>query len=420
MSQPSDAISAIADDPKAVFLGTMARELHQAGIATDTLEETLSDIASAIGLTTQIFALPTQITLAVGPNWNQKLVLMRLDPGRVNLRKLSLLNAIYDELRAGKVDYREASVLVSNIDRRWPGRNVLWEIPALALLAVGVAILLGAGPREIIVAGCIGLFTGMVSAVAERVPIVARLFEVIAAFAGALIVAGFSKFFGPTNIYISIVAGVVVLLPGYSLTLALHELANGDLVAGVARLGRVLSVLLALGCGALLGFAVIGPTLLRTGDVTPHPVPSHLWILASILMAIGISIDLDSRARDFVWVFAAGFVALLTAHLIGGTPVHSISAFISAFICGIVANLGARILRLPQAIMLVPAVLVLVPGSLSYESVLFAFQHNISSALTFATNAAFAAVQLVAGLLLSQLVFPAKALQVRPGIGRMR
>ncbi|HTU68826.1 MAG TPA: threonine/serine exporter family protein [Candidatus Baltobacteraceae bacterium] len=390
----------------------MARELHQAGVATDTLEETLGDIASAIGLTTQIFALPTQITIAFGPSWNQKIVLMRLPPGRVNLRKLSLLNGIYDELRAGKIDYREASVAVQNIDRRWPGRNSAWEIPALTLLAVGVAILLGGGTREMIVAGCIGFATGIISAVAERVPIVARLFEAIAAFVATLIVAAFSNYFGPTNIFISIVAGVVVLLPGYSLTLALHELANSDLVSGMARLGRVLSVLLELGCGAFLGFAVIGPSLLKTGDVTPHAVPTHLWIIAAILMTVGISIDLDSRPRDFIWVFASCFVALLTSHLLGGTPVHEISAFISAFLCGIVANAGARVLRLPQPLMLVPALLVLVPGSLSYESVLFAFQHNISSALTFAVNASFAAVQLVAGLLLSQLVFPAKALQV--------
>jgi uncharacterized membrane protein YjjP (DUF1212 family) len=413
--QQSAAISAIADDPKAVFVATMARELHRAGVATDALEETLTDIASTIGLTMQVFALPTQITIAVGPNWNQKLVMLRLPPGRVNLRRLAVLNTIYDDLRAGRIDYREASVAVNDVDRRWPGRNAAWEIPALTLLAVGVAILLGGGARELTVAGCIGFFTGIVSAVAERVPIVARLFEAIAAFAATLIVAAFSRIFGPTNIFISIVAGVVVLLPGYSLTLALHELANGDLVAGMARLGRVLSVLLELGCGAFLGFAVIGPALLRTGDVTPHAVPSHLWILAALLMAVGISIDLDSRARDFVWVFAACFVALLTSHLLGGTQVHSISAFISAFLCGLVANAGARVLRLPQALMLVPALLVLVPGSLSYESVLFAFQHNISSAFTFASNATFAAVQLVAGLLLSQLVFPAKALQVARG-----
>ncbi len=413
--QQAAAISAIADDPKAVFVATMARELHRAGVATDALEETLTDIAATIGLTMQVFALPTQITIAVGPNWNQKLAMLRLPPGRVNLRRLAVLNGIYDDLRAGRIDYREASVAVSNVDRRWPGRNAAWEIPALTLLAVGVAILLGGGARELIVAGCIGFFTGIVSAVAERVPIVARLFEAIAAFAATLIVAAFSRIFGPTNIFISIVAGVVVLLPGYSLTLALHELANGDLVAGMARLGRVLSVLLELGCGAFLGFAVIGPSLLQTGDVTPHAVPGHLWILASVLMAVGISIDLDSRARDFVWVFAACFVALLTSHLLGGTQVHSISAFISAFLCGIVANVGARVLRLPQPLMLVPALLVLVPGSLSYESVLFAFQHNISSAFTFASNATFAAIQLVAGLLLSQLVFPAKTLQVHRG-----
>jgi uncharacterized membrane protein YjjP (DUF1212 family) len=409
----------IADDPKAVFLGTMARELHRSGVATDGLEETLGEIAHTIGLSVQIFALPTQITIAVGPLWNQSIVLLRLPPGRVNLRKLSLLNSIYDKLRAGEIDYREASVQVANIDRRWPGRNVLWEIPALTLLAIGVAILLGGGARELTVAGCIGFFTGIVSAIAERVPIVARLFEAIAAFGGTLIVAGFSKIFGPTNIFISIVAGVVVLLPGYSLTLALHELANSNLVAGVARLGRVLSVLLELGCGAFLGFAVIGPSLLRTGDVMPHAVAGRWWVLAAVLMTAGISIDLDTPLRDVVWVFASSFVALLTSHLLGGTPVHTISAFLSAFFCGIVANVGARVLRIPQALMLVPALLVLVPGSLSYESVLFAFQHNISSAVTFGINATFAAVQLVAGLLLSQLVVPAKALQVQ-GAGRAR
>jgi uncharacterized membrane protein YjjB (DUF3815 family) len=137
-------------------------------------------------------------------------------------------------------------------------------------------------------------------------------------------------------------------------------------------------------------------------------------------MATGMSIDLDARVRDFVWVFAASFVALLTSHVLGLTPVHSVSAFAAAFICGIVANLGARFLRIPQAVMLVPALLVLVPGSLSYESVLFAFQQNISTALTFAANAATASIELVAGLLLSQLLFPTTALRVHAGIGRLR
>jgi uncharacterized membrane protein YjjP (DUF1212 family) len=384
----------------------MGRELHRAGIATDAIEETLTDIATSIGLEAQVFALPTYITIAIGPNWHQRTIMMRLEPGRVSLRKIALINEIYDALRTERI-------------ARWPGLPAWLEIPALAFIAVGVAMILGGGIRELVVSALIGIATGILSTISAKNAIVARLFGVAAAFLATLIVAAFTKFVGPTNIYISIIAGIVVLLPGYSLTLALHELANDFLVAGVARLGRVFSVLLALGCGAFLGLAIV-PWVLRGGNIATHPVAATWWIVASICMAIGLSIDLDARLRDVVWVFASSFVALLTTHLLGDTSAHAVAAFLAAFICGMVANTGARLLRVPQAIMLVPALIVLVPGSLSYESVLFAFQHNIDSALILAANAFVAAIQIVAGLLLSQLVLPTSTLRRKPTLVRSR
>lgn len=397
----------------------MGRELHRAGISTDAIEEVLTELARSIGLDVQVFALPTYITIAIGPDFQQRTVMMRLEPGRVNLRRIALLNEIYDALTKGHIDYAHASELVAEVDKRWPGLSTWWEVPALALIAIGVAIVLGGGRPELIVAGLIGLCTGVLSVLSERIDIVARLFDVVAAFIATVIVAAFTKFVGPVNVYVSIVAGIVVLLPGYTLTLALHELANDFLVAGVARLGKVLAVLLALGCGAFLAIAMM-PWLVSSATVQTHPVSATWWFVASICMSIGISITLDARLRDFAWVFASSFVALLCAHLLGDTSAHAVSAFISAFICGVVANVGARFLRVPQAIMLVPALIVLVPGSLSYESVLFAFQQNINTALILAANTIFAAIQLVAGLLLSQLVLPAYALRVRTGSGRTR
>lgn len=397
----------------------MGRELHRAGIATDAIEDTLTDIARSIGLEAQVFALPTYITIAIGPNWYQRTIMMRLEPGRVSLRKIALINEIYDALRTERIDYAAASAQVTEVDARWPGLPAWLEIPALAFIAVGVAMILGGGIRELIVSALIGICTGILSTVSAKNAIVARLFGVAAAFLATLIVAAFTRFVGPTNIYISIIAGIVVLLPGYSLTLALHELANDFLVAGVARLGRVFSVLLALGCGAFLGLAIV-PWVLRGGNIATHPVAATWWIVASICMAIGLSIDLDARLRDFVWVFASSFVALLTTHLLGGTSAHAVAAFLSAFICGMVANTGARFLRVPQAIMLVPALIVLVPGSLSYESVLFVFQHNIDSALILAANAFVAAIQIVAGLLLSQLVLPTSTLRRKRSLVRSR
>ena len=245
-----------------------------AGIATDAIEQTLSEIAATIGLDVQVFALPTYITIAIGPTWSQRTMMMRLEPGRVSLRKIALINELYDALRNGRIDYRKATILLGEVDAQWPGLPPWLEIPALAFIAVGVALILGGGTRELIVSGAIGICTGILSTIAARSAIVARLFAVTAAFAATLIVASFQKLVGPVNIYISIIAGIVVLLPGYSLTLALHELANDFLVAGVARLGRVFSTLLALGCGAFLGLAVV-PSVLKGESLRPIRWPGR-------------------------------------------------------------------------------------------------------------------------------------------------
>jgi uncharacterized membrane protein YjjB (DUF3815 family) len=66
-------------------------------------------------------------------------------------------------------------------------------------------------------------------------------------------------------------------------------------------------------------------------------------------------------------------------------------------------------LRIPQAVVLVPGILVLVPGSLSYESILSVFQSDIGNAIDLAVDAGVAAILIVAGTLLAQIVIPPRA-----------
>lgn len=409
------AAPAIQEDPRAVFLTQVARELHRAGVATDQLERTITATARALGLEVEVFALPTNLTIAIGPRYAQQIVMLRLQPGRVNLRKLAFLNELFDELQRGKIDMRGAIEQLKEIDAHCPPPPALRSIFALTCVAIGVAVLLGGGSAELIVAALIGGATGVLSFFTNRNAVMERLFQVTAAFVATLIVAAYTHFVAPVNLYISIVAGVVVLLPGYSLTLALNELANEDLTAGTARLGRVFMILLALGCGAFLGFAVVGGIFMSTADVRPHPVSAPYWFLAAIVLSIGLSIDLDARFRDFIWVFLSSVVALAASLYFGMLPsVHQVTPFVAALVCGLVANGGARYLRVPQPVLLVPAVHVLVPGSLSYQSVLWVVStKNYADAATLAINAVVAAILIVAGLLLSQLIVPGTPLRVR-------
>lgn len=393
----------------------LARELHRAGVASDQLERTITAISGVLGLQIEIFALPTNVTIAVGPRYAQQIVMLRMNPGRVNLRKLALLNEIFDELQNGSIDLPDAISQLRGIDERCPSPPVLMTILALASVAVGVAVLLGGGIHELIVAALIGASTGVLSFFTTRNAVMDRLFEVFAAFVATLIVAAYTHFVHPANLYISVVAGVVVLLPGYSLTLALHELANQDLIAGTARLGRVFAILLSLGCGAFLGFAVAGAGFINAADVQPHPVGPAFWVAAIALLSFGLSVDLDARFRDFAWVFLASIVALGTSYAFGRVPgAHQVAPFLASLICGLVANGGARFLRVPQPVFLVPALHVLVPGSLSYQSVLSVVsQNNYAGAAALAINALVVAVLIVAGLLLSQLIVPGAPLRLK-------
>lgn len=409
------AVAAIQNDPKAVFLTQLARELHRAGVPSDQLERTITSAADVFGLQVEIFALPTNVTLAIGPRYAQQIVMLRMEPGRVNLRKLTYLNEMFDEMQTGRMDMEAAIAHLGEIDSRCPPPPALRSIFALASVATGVAVLLGGGVNELIVAALIGGATGVLSFFTSRNAVMERLFQVIAAFVATLIVAAYTHFVAPANLYISIVAGVVVLLPGYSLTLALNELANQDLIAGTARLGRVFAILLALGCGAFLGLAVVGSAFVQAADIHPHPVGPPYWLAAVVLLSVGLSIDLDARLRDFTWVFLSSIVALGTSYYFGMLPaVHEVTPFVAALVCGLVANGGARYLRVPQPVLLVPALHVLVPGSLSYQSVLWVVStKNYTDAATLGVNAVVAAVLIVAGLLLSQLIVPGSPVRVK-------
>jgi len=88
-------------DDRTELLLALGRGLHQAGLATDALEEILHDVAIACGVALQVNVLPTSLTLAVGAGFAQRLMILRLEPGRLHLRKLALLEAVVAALRRG-------------------------------------------------------------------------------------------------------------------------------------------------------------------------------------------------------------------------------------------------------------------------------------------------------------------------------
>jgi uncharacterized membrane protein YjjB (DUF3815 family) len=251
-----------------------------------------------------------------------------------------------------------------------------------------------------------GIAIGIIAALAQRFARVDRIFEVSAAFIATVIVGLWEHYVSLISLYVVLIAGVVQLLPGYSLTTALNELANRNLVSGTARLGGVFVTLLSLTCGFALGAGLGGNAILNGPTVSPGHTSLLSTALAPILMALGIALILHARYRDVGWIVASCVATIALARFFAALGITQATPFATAFAIGVGTNVTSRYLKIPQAVVLVPALLVLVPGSLSYESLLYVFQADATDALSLAVRALLAAILIVAGFLTSQLLAP--------------
>ena len=200
-------------DDRTELLLALGRGLHQAGLPTDSLEETLRDVASSCQVALQVNALPTSLTLAVGPGFAQRVVILRLEPGRLHLRKLALLEGVVGAMRRGRAPSAAlADVAAIDIEAR-PDPPPM-TIAAYALLSCGAALLLGGATADVLVSALVGIAIGAIGAAAQRSRRVDRIFEVFAAFIATVIIGLWEHFVGPIALYVVLIAGVVQLLPG--------------------------------------------------------------------------------------------------------------------------------------------------------------------------------------------------------------
>jgi uncharacterized membrane protein YjjP (DUF1212 family) len=395
----------VPHDDATELLLALGRGLHQAGATTDSLEQTLRDVAAACGIAVQINALPTSLMLAVGSGFGQQLVILRLQPGKLHLRKLAQLEHVVARVRRGE-SAGSALADVAAIDTATRPDPPAVTVAGYVLLACGTALLLGGAGPEVAVSGLVGVAIGGLAAAGQRWLRIDRIFEVSAAFVATVIVALWERFAGPVALYVVLIAGIVQLLPGYSLTTALNELANRNLVSGTARLGGVFVTLLSLGCGFALGAGLTGNAVFNGPTVGAGHVTLPSLGVAAWSMGLGIALLLHARYHDFGWILAACAATMLLGRWLPALGITQAGPFAIAFTIGVATTLAARLIRVPQSVVLVPALLVLVPGSLSYESLLYVFQADTSDAVSLAVRALLTAILIVAGFLVSQLLAP--------------
>lgn len=406
MSSPARSDPPI-DDPAIGFILRLGRALHSAGYPAPSLEGTLVKVSARLGLFGQFFSTPTSLFAAFGVEERQRTYLSRVEPAEVNLGKLTALDQTARHVMTGALSPAAGSARVDAIVLAPPPFRMLSRTLAYGLASAAACRLLGGGWSEIGVASVAGVGIGMMALVAARMfPASGRLFELLAACLAAALANAAASFGLPVSAPVATLGGVVVLLPGFSLTIAMAELASRHLASGTARLSGAFIVFIGITFGVAVGRHLATSAFGAPPDMAPFPPPGwSLWV-ALFTIPIAFTAILRAQPRDTIWIVLASLIGY------GGSRVGAVwlgpqlGPCLGALAVGVASNLYERVLERPAIVPLVPGVLLLVPGSIGFRSLALLLEQKVVVGVDAAFTMLLTATSLVAGLLLADLTLP--------------
>jgi uncharacterized membrane protein YjjP (DUF1212 family) len=334
--------------------------------------------------------------------------MVRVNPQEVDLEKLTRLydligRLLRDEERADDATLEHLSRLM-NAPPRWGS----WVTTlAFAVASAGAARFFGGAWGEMGVAGASGLLLGGLAALSARFPLMARLFIPFAAFTISLLARLAAAVDPSISPHIATVAGLIVLMPGFTLTVAMSELASGHLASGSTRLIGATMIFLVLGFGVAMGTG-LGVILVGSPTVplSPPQVPAWTELLALALTPVAFTILFRAQLRQLPWIMMGGWIAFLASRLGSQWAGPEMGAALGALLLGLYANFVSRWRDMPASVTLVPSIMLLVPGSLGFRAVNLLQAEDYAMGGSAAFTAVMVAVALAVGLLVANSALP--------------
>ena len=388
------------------FTLRLGHALNQNGYPANSLKAILSAVAARLGLPhVETYTTATGLQMAFGPLSRQRHYLMAVKPESLNLSRMTRLDEVALKVMEGRMTPAEGITRIQQIALAASPYGPIPTTLAYALASGAFARILGGGMREITIALMIGGLTGLLALIAGRFDRMEGLFGPLAAFLSTFITGAIAASLMPLASGIVSLAGLVVLLPGLTLTIALEELSTRHLVTGVGRLAAALIAFLGIVFGVAMGGQLAQVVLGAAHPHVPIALPAWTNFAAVAVSALASMVITRAQPRDVGWV-ALGVSVAYGASSLGALALGSLGAFLGAFALGVASNVFSALRNRPALVMQAPGLLILVPGSIGYRSLAALLQSNTLSGVQTAFQMFLVGAALVYGLLFANLISP--------------
>ena len=393
------------------FIIKLGEAAHGYGSTAGRLEVYLTRLTAALGYCGAFRISATDMICAFQEDEHQPQQMhMRILPGAgLDLSKLALVGDLVDALKTGEISLSKGSERLDVIGKTPVPWGRLASGLAYVFVGAGLAVLFSLGWWDVLFSTVFSmlvywmvLLSGSFGArTAEWLPLTSSF--VVAALAAV------ARFVVPElNLVMVILAAIAVLLPGYTISLGIIELVGRNVVSGTANLMSGLVYLAKQLAGAWLGAALVISLLPDHTTATATPVDS-LWLwLFMPLVIIGLCVIFQTSKRDlFAACFGCGVAyggILLGSVITGG----NLGNLLGTIIAVVFANLWARKTGRPTSIVLLPAVILLVSGSIGFRGLAAIAAGQVATGEQQVFQMFVVALTIAAGLLVGNTIVQSK------------
>ena len=396
------------------FVVDLARHLHAYGTTSQRMEAAVESVARKLALECEPWSNPTGLILAfsdparpAGESDTTRII--RPGLGDTNLRKLCEADRIAEDVINGRMGIAAGRAALRELDRPGSRRDRVLAALGFALASAAVAGLLRLPWLDIATAGVIGLLIGVLAVAAQSRPRLHESFEALAGLLAGAVAILVSSFVGPLNLNTVIIAAVIVLLPGMTLALSTNELTSRHLVSGTARFAGALMTIVSLTIGIAIAFGVADVAGIEPQVRALRAQPEWVVWCALGLAAYAFAVLFQAGRRDYPLVMGAVIAGYLISRFSGEWLGPIAGVFLAALAATAAGNAYARWFNRPGALIRLPGIIILVPGSISLRGVISLVQSQDIGAGSAAAMAALNTLMaLLAGLVFGNLLMTAR------------
>jgi uncharacterized membrane protein YjjP (DUF1212 family) len=393
------------------FIVKLGTAVHVYGPSAARLETYLKRVTDVLGYNGVFRSTSSEITFAFSKRgqWSQRIHIASVPVGGYNMAKLAYVGELVEKLVSGEHSLNEASDRLDEIDAMPSPWGVLTYALSFVLVGAGFAGLIKGTLWDVAISGLLSLAVYIIVVIADKVGgRFADALPFVSAYFAGFCAAGINIFAPEINHTLVTLSAIVILIPGFMVSAGIIEIVENHVIAGSARLMAGLVYLIKQFTGAWLGIASVGIFWASENGANLSPATGdNTWIYIAFLF-MGLCIAYQTLLRDFIWVlisctFSYG-VVMISSNLLSA----DLGILFGAIAAGIFANLWVRGTGRPTSIVLIPAITVLVSGSIGFRGMMVAAAGQPEQGVNQITQMFVVALAISAGLLVSNTILRPK------------